>query len=83
MNDIGNKHVDMDVRSNDEQEAQQLLLDHREFMENEATVSVMELFNSRAILCNALFCRLKMLLSIEYVKQPKALLTIIISIVHK
>ena len=48
VDDTGSKHVDMDVRSNDEQEAQKLLIDHREFMENEATVSVVKLFSSRA-----------------------------------
>jgi len=45
VDDVGSKHVDVDIRSNDEQEAQRMLIDHREFMENEATVSINELMN--------------------------------------
>jgi len=61
VDDTGSKHVDMNVRSKDEQEAQKLLIDHREFMENEATVSVVKLISSKSQL-GAIFYRSKMLL---------------------
>lgn len=34
------KHVDMDEHKSDEQEAQNLLIDHHKFVENEGTVSL-------------------------------------------
>lgn len=40
VDEVGSIHVDVDVHTKNEQEAQQLLIDHREFMENEATVSM-------------------------------------------
>ena len=61
VDDTGSKHVDMNVHSKDEQEAQKLLIDHREFMENEATVSVVKLISSKSQL-GAIFYRSKMLL---------------------